>query len=207
VSLALLAAVLLYASFVAWTNSDASLQPAQYFEQLSNPLGTLMVTAAFWAIVGRIAKRRVNFIAHLTIAAITQLIVMAWAMLTSIFAINLNLVTLLPLLGFVGRGVFFVISLELHLRLATNVLPRRRLVFEILVLLVMFVYPIYKQVDSASEFRAFAPYNSSLLPPSLQFQSTTPAGDFMARARETMEEVQEMAVEQRESLQAETGAD
>ena len=195
--LGVLAAVLLYASFNAWISSDASLQPAQYFEKLSNPLGTLLVTAAFWAIVGRIIKRRVNFVAHLTIAALTQFVVMAWAILMSIVTINLSLVSLLPVLSFLGRGVVFVASVELHLRLATNVTPRRRLVFEVLVLVVMFIYPIYKQIDAASQFRAVAPYNSSLLPQGLQFYSTTTAEDFMVKAALSMDEARGLALEKK----------
>ena len=194
-----LAAVLLHASFNVYISSDASLQPAQYFEKLTNPMGTLMVTAAFWAIVGRFVKRRVNFVAHLTIAALTQFIVLALAMLLSIVMVNLNQVTLLSLLSFLARGVVFVASIELHLRLATNVIPRRRLVFEMLVLVVMFIYPIYKQVDGASQFRAFAPYNSTLLPLPLQFYNTSTMDDFMARAAETLTEAQQLASEKREA--------
>jgi pSer/pThr/pTyr-binding forkhead associated (FHA) protein len=199
VCMAVLATVLLYASFGAWIGSDASMQPAQYFEKLSNPLGTLMVTAAFWAIVGRIVKRRVNFVAHLTIAALTQFIVLAWLMLMSIVTVNLSMVTLLPVLSFLGRGVVFVASIELHLRLATNVTARRRLVFEMLVLVVMFIYPIYKQINAASEFRAFAPYNSSLLPRSLQFYGVTTTEDFMVKAERTMEAARELALEKKEA--------
>jgi len=111
--------------------------------------------------------------------------------------VNLSMVTLLPVLSFLGRGVVFVGSIELHLRLATHVTPRRRLVFEMLVLVVMFIYPIYKQINAASEFRAFAPYNSSLLPRSLQFYGVTTTEDFMVKAERTMEAARELALEKK----------
>jgi pSer/pThr/pTyr-binding forkhead associated (FHA) protein len=196
--MAVLVAVLLVASVNVYFASDASLAPGLFFEKLTNPLGTLMLTAAFWAIVGRIVKRRVNFVAHLTIAALTQFIVLVLVMSLTIITVNLNLVSVLPVLSFLGRGMVFVASIELHLRLATNVTARRRLLFETLVLVVMFIYPIYKQVNAVSEFRAFAPYNSTLLAPPLQFYTTTKAGDFMAKAAQTLEEAQQLAREKRE---------
>lgn len=205
--MAVLGAVLLLASFNVYLGSDASMTPAQFFGKLTNPMGTLIVTAAFWAIVGRVVKRRVNFVAHLTIAALTQFIVLVLVMGLTVTMVNLSMVNLLPVLSFLGRGMVFVVSIELHLRLATNATPRRRLVFEMLVLVVMFIYPIYKQVNAYSEFRAFAPYNSTLLTPPLQFYSTTKTVDFMARAAQTLAAAQQLALDKREDIPPEAKAE
>ena len=204
---AALGLLLMFASFNVYISSDASVQPAQYLEKLTNPLGTLFVVAAFWTLVGRIVKRRVNFVAHLTIAALTQFIVMVWALLVVIIGVNLSVVTWMPVFSFLGRGLVFVVSIELHLRLATNVSFRRRLIFELLVLGVMFVYPTYKQIDGATGFRAVAPYNSTLLAEPLQFYDTTSTDDFMQQAAETLNQVDLDAAEKRreQAEKAESG--
>ena len=121
-------------------------------------------------------------------------------MFVSIITVNLSLATWAPVLSFLGRGVVFVVSMELHLRLATNIEARRRLLFELLVLVVMFIYPIYKQVGAASKFRPFAPYSSTLLPPALQFYSTTSTDEFMARAAQTLEAARLLVIEKRSAL-------
>ena len=141
--------------------------------------------------------------AHLTIAALTQFIMITWATLVSILTLNLDLVALLPVSGFLGRGVIFIASIELHLRLATDVTARRRWMFELLVLVIMFVYPLYKQINRASQFQPIARYNSSLLPPSLQFYSTTPSDEFLREAADVFMDAERVAMEKRAEVESE----
>ena len=203
VCVAVLAAVLLYAAFNVHLSSNAAIQTTHYFEKLAKPLGTMMLVAMFWAFVGRIVERRTNFVAHLTIAALTQFIMITWATLVSILTLNLDLVALLPVSGFLGRGVIFIASIELHLRLATDVTARRRWMFELLVLVIMFVYPLYKQINRASQFQPIARYNSSLLPPSLQFYSTTPSDEFLREAADVFTDAERVAMEKRAEAESE----
>ena len=168
--------------FDTWAHSTADLQSSQLIENLGLVLLIVGMAAAFWSLIGRIAKRRLSFRAHLAIASIGLCLVALADPLLQFILYNINSSHAFFTASLISSGLITVVIQFFHLHLATNLGTKTRLA---ILAMVFALYPgisLYKAAEQESDFKPWPRYNGSLATPGWQFHSTVIPDQLVTRS-------------------------
>jgi Inner membrane component of T3SS, cytoplasmic domain len=188
-------AVVLLLVFLFAQGTEATLDSFEAFDGLKwlnaliTPLLATLLWAALWALVSRLIVHRLNFFAHLSVAALGLALSSFFAAGGGALAFALGADRWLT--WFQSATVFFVFSMVAygHLRFATALARRTRLIACLVVGVLLATSAQLSQRIREQQFSAIPRYSLTVQPPGWRLRRASTTEDFYARTEGLVEKL------------------
>ena len=206
VCIAALAGTGLVAALGAFQRSDASFKFSQLLDNLVAVFSVVIVVAGFWALIGRIGRRKANIRAHATIAGGVWMIAALWALLQDATLFNFNWSGAGNWAGPVSAGLITALGQYVHLSLATNLGATTRCGIAALIFAVTPGLSLYKSLERSEEFRSRVQHPVTLFPPGWHLGREIDSDTFVRKSEKSFRLADAEADKKAQAESPDTGA-